>query len=182
MKNLLIAFCFGLFSLTAVCAQEKSMNETDYFKAGLQKTEMRKLDPMIGRWAGEGWIQRGANREEFVGTENVQKKLDGLALLVEGRFADKKDTSRVIHETIAVLSYNAKNDFYDFKTNLVNGSGGNFILNDVGKTFEWGMDFPGNKIRYVITIKNGVWNEVGRVSRDEGKTWTHFFEMNLKKL
>ena len=158
------------------------MSEADYFKTDLQKTEMRKLDAMTGKWSGEGWIQRGAVREEFVGTENVQKKLDGLALLVEGRFTDKKDSSKVIHETLAVLTYNTKNDVYDFKTYLASGNGGNFTLNDVGETFEWGMNFPGNKIHYIITIKNGVWNEVGKVSRDEGKTWTQFFEMNLKKM
>ncbi|MGI9055141.1 MAG: hypothetical protein ACR2F2_04990 [Pyrinomonadaceae bacterium] len=44
------------------------------------------------------------------------------------------------------------------------------------------MDIPGNKILYIITIKDGVWNEVGKFSRDNGKTWVQLFEMNLKKM
>lgn len=171
-----------LLSLTVTFAQEQKASEAEYFKTDLQKTEMRKLDKMIGRWSGDGWIQRGAAREEFVGTENVQKKLDGLALLVEGKFTEKKDASKVVHETLAVLSYNQKTSIYDFKTYLINGGGGMFGFADKGETFEWGMEFPGNKFIYIITIKNGVWNEIGKVSRDGGKTWTQFFEMNLKKM
>lgn len=35
---------------------------------------------------------------------------------------------KIIHETLAVLSYNPKAANYDFKTYLANGSGGNFTL------------------------------------------------------
>lgn len=48
----LIVLCFSFAS-----AQEtKKENMTDYFQTGLQKTEMRKLDALIGKWAGDGWI------------------------------------------------------------------------------------------------------------------------------
>lgn len=165
-----------LLSFAAVFAQENKMYQTD-----LQKTEMQKLDALVGRWSGDGWIQQGANRSEFTGTENVQRKIDGLALLIEGRFTDKKDSSKVIHETLAVLNYNPKTSIYDFKTYLASGAGGNFTFKANAANYEWGMDFPGNKILYTITIKDGVWNEIGKISRDDGKTWIQFFEMNLKK-
>lgn len=151
------------------------------FQTDIQKAEMRKVEKLIGKWSGAGWIQQGAKREEFVGTENVQGKLDGLALLIEGRFTDKNDLSKVIHETLAVLNYNPKTKIYDFKTYLASGAGGNFTFKANELNYEWGMDFPGSKILYTITIKDGVWNEVGKMSRDEGKTWFQFFEMNLKK-
>lgn len=174
----LIVLCFSFAS-----AQEtKKENMTDYLQTGVQKTEMRKLDALIGKWTGDGWIVQGAAREEFTGTENVQRKVDGLALLVEGRFTDKKDSAKVIHETLAVLNYNPKTDIYDFKTYLASGRSGSFTLAVKGETYEWGMDIPGNKILYIITIKDGVWNEVGKFSRDDGKTWVQFFEMNLKKM
>lgn len=180
MKIILLAL-FVFMNFTLVFSQEKG-NTANQFQIDAQKTEMRKLEKMIGKWSGAGWIQQGANREEFTGTENVQRKLDGLALLVEGRFTAKNEPEKIIHETLAVLSYNTKTAIYDFRTYLANGSGGNFTLAATETGYEWGLNFPGNKIVYTITIKDGVWNEIGKVSRDEGKTWFQFFEMNLKKV
>lgn len=179
MKIISCAICVFVFGTATVFSQE---NETDQFQAGLQRSEMAKLDKMVGKWSGAGWIQQGAKREEFTGTENVQRKLGGLGLLIEGRFTDKKQPDKVIHETLAVLAYNTRTKIYDFKTYLANGSGGNFTFAVKGENFEWGMDFPGTKILYTISFKDGVWNEIGKVSRDEGKTWLQFFEMNLKKV
>ncbi len=183
MKKLLAVFCFIVLSFTAIFAQEtKKENMPEQDQTGMLKTEMLKLDKMVGKWSGEGWIQQGAKREEFVGTENVQVKLDGLALLFEGRFTDKKDSSKVIHETLAVLNYNPNSKIYDFKTYLASGRTGDFTFKTGENNYEWGMEFPGGKILYTITIKDGVWNEVGKISRDGGKTWIQFFEMNLKKV
>jgi len=44
------------------------------------------------------------------------------------------------------------------------------------------LSFPGTKILYTISFKDGIWNEIGKMSRDEGKTWFQFFEMKLKKV
>ena len=109
MNKFILAICFIALSFAAVFAQEmKKENMPEKDQTAMLKTAMQKLDKMIGRWSGEGWIQQGPKREEFTGAENVQRKLDGLALLIEGRFTDKKDSSRVIHETLAVLNYNPK--------------------------------------------------------------------------
>src|SRR5687767_13066919 len=80
------------------------------------KAEMKKLDWMVGRWKGEGWIQTGPQRKEFIGTENVQRKIDGLALLVEGRFVEKgaPPDAPPIHDTLAVMSYDAGAGHYWF--------------------------------------------------------------------
>lgn len=179
--KIIVSALFLFLSFAAAFSQEKG-TMTNQFQADLQKTQMQKLDKMIGKWSGAGWIQQGPARSEFVGTENVQRKLNGLAVLIEGRFTDKNDSSRVIHETLAVLNYNTKTGIYDFRTYLANGSNGNFTLKTTETGYDWGMDFPGSKIIYTITIKDGVWNEIGKMSRDDGKTWFQFFEMNLKKV
>lgn len=183
MKKLLIALCLIVLSYSAIFAQEtKKENMSEKDQAEMLKREMLKLDKMVGKWSGSGWIQQGKEREEFVGTENVQWKVDGTAILVEGRFTDKKDSSHVIHETLAVLSYNPNTKIYDFKTYLATGRTGDFTFKVNENNYEWGMEFPGGKILYTIVIKDGVWNEVGKLSRDGGKTWLQFFEMNLKKV
>lgn len=183
MKKIIAVVCFLVLSCAAIFAQEtKKENMSEKDQAKMLKTEMAKLDKMVGKWSGTGWIQQGPKREEFVGTETVQRKLDGTALLIEGRFTDKKDSSRVIHETLAVLNYNPKTKIYDFKTYLASGGTGDFTFKAGENNYEWGMEFPGGKILYTIIIKDGVWNEVGKITRDSGKTWLQFFEMNLKKV
>ena len=181
MKIILCTVCLIFFSFLTVFSQEKE-NMAQLYQAELQRTEMQKLDKMIGKWSGSGWIQQGKNREEFTGTENVQQKLYGLALLIEGRFTAKNEPTKVIHETLAVFSYNTKTNVYDFRTYLADGNGGNFTMIKTDSGYEWGMNFPGNRVLYTITIKDGIWNEIGKMSRDEGKTWFQFFEMNLKKM
>jgi hypothetical protein len=48
-------------------------------------------------------------------------------------------------------------------------------------TFKWSYEpQPGVHIRYLITVADATWREVGEFSRD-GKTWRQFFEMTLKR-
>ncbi|MCB0266330.1 MAG: hypothetical protein KDH98_24530, partial [Calditrichaeota bacterium] len=46
---------------------------------------MKKLDFLIGKWKGVGWqmTPQGAKEDAMV-EENIQPKLDGLVLMVEG--------------------------------------------------------------------------------------------------
>lgn len=173
--KILSVFCLLILSFTSVLSQDHTQKE-------VQKTEMVKLEKLVGQWRGSGWIQQSKNREEFTGTEVVQAKIDGLALLIEGKFTDKNNSSKVIHETLAVLSYNPQTNIYDFQTFLASGTKGLFKFAVKDENYEWYLDFPGNKILYTITIKNNTWHEIGKISRDNGKTWFQFFEMTLKKI
>src|SRR6185436_17625884 len=106
MKNILLAFITVIFSVSVAFAQmDKASVETS-------RAEMKKLEAMVGKWQGSGWSQRGKERETYTGTETVQRKIDGLALLVEGKFVNKENV--VVHETLAVLSYNSTSKDYDF--------------------------------------------------------------------
>ena len=142
--------------------------------------EMKKLDKLVGTWKGSGWIQRGKERENFTGAETVQSKLGGLAVLVEGKHFDA--AGKVIHETLAVLSYNPQKKAYDFATYLANGVAGVNELKAVGDHYEWGFEIPNfGTMRYTIRIENNKWLEIGEISRDGGNTWTKNFEMTLDK-
>ncbi len=144
----------------------------------LQKAQMKKLDGMVGQWNGSGWMQQGPNRTTFTGTENVQRRLGGLALLVEGKFANPD--GRVVHETLAVLSYDSKALKYGFQTYLATGAIGAYDFRLVENGYEWGFQTPAGTIRYSISTKNEVWFEIGEFSRD-GKNWIKFFEMKLER-
>jgi hypothetical protein len=170
-KIVLITIC--LFALTSIAfAQEAPTGEA-------QRAEMKKLDSLAGQWKGSGWIQQGAKRETFTGTENVQRKIDGLALLVEGKFSNAE--GKAIHETLAVLSFDPKAKNYRFRTYLASGMSGEHDFKLLADSYEWGFQFPGGTIRYIIKTNNDVWLETGEFSKD-GKTWMKFFEMKLEKV
>ena len=174
MKNILLAFITEIFGASIAFAQvDKASVETS-------RTEMKKLDAMVGKWQGSGWSQRGKERETYTGTETVQRKIDGLALLVEGKFVNKENV--VVHETLAVLSYNSTSKDYDFNTFLFDGRKGQYTLKAAGENWQWGFSFPGGTIRYTIKLTADTWHEIGEMSMDEGKTWRQFFEMTLKKV
>lgn len=170
------AFLFLLFILCVVSA---ALAQQPDYGADLQRAELKKLENMVGTWEGSGWFQMGKERETFQGTEIIQRKLDGVALLVEGKF--KNPEGKVIHETLAVISYDTKQKIHRFRTYLANGStGGDHVIKLLPDGWEWGFEVPGGTMRYTIKTTAGTWNEIGEFSRD-GKTWLKFFEMNLKK-
>lgn len=167
-------FLFLLILSSAAFAQQPD------FGAEMQRTELKKLEAMVGNWEGSGWIQQGKNKETFSGTEAVQRKLDGLAFLVEGKFSNPE--GKVIHQTLAVISYDTKQKIYRFRTYLANGStDGDQTIKLLPDGWEWGFDVPGGTLKYTIKPTDTTWSEIGEFSRDGGKTWLKFFEMNLKK-
>lgn len=145
---------------------------------------MKALDYMAGEWKGSGWIEQGGPRETFAGTETIQSKLNGLAMLVEGRFTGRPpghDRDIIVHETLAVISYDRRGGKYNFRTYLANGSTGDHDFTVLDNGWQWGLEFPGGRMRYSMTLAGADrWVEVGEISRD-GATWRKFFEMTLQR-
>lgn len=177
MKNILLAFISIILSVSFVFGQADKDAQQKSIDA--QRAEMKKVDALVGSWKGAGWSQMGKERETFIGTETVQRKIDGLALLVEGRFVDKDNVVR--HETIALISYNIATKEYDFNALLASGRKGAYVLKLTDEGWKWGFSFPGGAVRYNIKLTGDTWLETGEMSMDEGKTWRQFFEMTLKK-
>jgi hypothetical protein len=172
-----------IFALTLVVTFA-ALSAAQDFGAETQRAEMKKMESMVGRWEGTGWMQRGPARETFHGTENIQRKLDGLALLVEGKFLNSEKPGgpeRVVHETLAVMSYDPKASGYKFRTYLATGSSGSFDALLIDGGWQWGLQFPTGQVRYTIKVTADTWFEIGEFSAD-GKTWTKNFEMTLKKV
>jgi len=180
MKNILLVFIFIAATVSFAFAQSEKEKTRQTNVAEAKRAEMKNLDRLIGFWKGTGWIQQGARRETFEGTETVQRKIGGLALLVEGNYKNKEGV--IIHDTLAVISPNTKTKNYDFQTYLANGMSGVHELKTIEVGWQWSLQFPGMAMRYTIKIENDVWNEIGEMSSDDGKTWAKFFEMNLKKV
>jgi hypothetical protein len=178
MKNSLLVAILFILSSSLVFGQVDKEAQQKAVEA--QRAGMKKLDMWAGQWQGSGWIQQGKEKETFTGTENVQKKLEGLALLVEGKFKNKEGI--VTHETLAVLSHDLKTKTYRFNTYLGNGNKGEYEFKSTDTGWQWGIQFPGGSIRFITKLTDDTWFETGEISQDEGKTWIKFFEMNLKKI
>jgi hypothetical protein len=179
MKNLLLvlAMVAGV-STSRLLAQSNEMGN---------KEKMEVFSGWPGRWQGEGSMKMGPGepRKSTV-DEWIQSKLDGMVILIEGSGtatdpATKKET--IVHQALAVLSFDGGSDQYKFRTYLKDGRATEAWLKVLEHNkYQWGFETPRGKTRYNITLDplKKTWNEVGEYSSD-GNTWMKFFEMNLKK-
>lgn len=172
IKHTFLSLVFLLLGVS-LQAQQPTMSEA-------HKEALSKLDFMAGEWAGSGWMfTQGGTRETFEQTEDIQWKLDGAVLMVEGK---GKNDGKVIHDALAIISFDPRKEEYVFRSYLANGRSGDYkakVLEE--NTLEWTIEAPGRTITYIITInEKGQWYEKGMMKMGEGKAF-QFFEMTLDK-
>ncbi len=167
MKTTILIPLF-LLLFTFIQAQN---TETD----SLSKINIQKLDFLAGKWSGNGWMYgQDRNRYEFEQIEDIQFKLDSTTLLIEGL---GRSDGKIIHNAMAIVSYNRENSDYGFNSYLANGRKGEFKAELIDDKFYW---YPMENMRYIIEINpQGQWFEIGEFN--QGDQWFKFFEMTLTK-
>ena len=144
--------------------------ETD----SISKAKIKELNFMVGHWKGNGWMANRNGKSEFVQTEKIEFKLDSTAILIEGQ---GKANGKIIHDALAILSYNKTDDNYSFRSFLPSGKNAEFKAELIDNKLHW---YPSENVRYVIWQNdNKQWYEKGEFKR-EGN-WTQFFEMTLDR-
>lgn len=161
---------FNLFLLTVTT-----------FNASAQsyKDEMKKLEPLIGNWKGTALYRMGSGDPHKVDqTEAIDWKLEGAVLQIEGV---GKVNNVVQHHAMALVNFDVNQNKFFFRSYLSDGkmADAHFTVTGEGK-YTWGFDYPGRKMRYIITIEGNRWKETGEFSAD-GKQWFPFIEMDLAK-
>jgi hypothetical protein len=147
------------------------------------RAAMAKLDFMVGRWKGGAWMLRGTERVTTDMTEVVERKLGGVAFLVEGRGevpGPGPEGPRVVHNALAVISFDPQSQGYVLRSYIASGQWGDFVLTPIEGGVVWSREVPGGRIRNTAKIGNGVWHEIGEFSRD-GTTWMQIMELTLRK-
>ncbi|QOI98334.1 MAG: hypothetical protein HRU69_12910 [Flammeovirgaceae bacterium] len=149
------------------------------------KQEMQKLAFMAGKWRGVAAIrQPNGTLLKVNQEEDVQFKLDGTVLLIEGIGRNTVDNS-ISFNALAILSFNQQTKEYVFKSYVMDGNQTDAYFKIIEENhFEWGFDLPTKaKIRYdlVLNPQKKLWFEKGEYSPD-GNTWFPFIEMTLTKL
>src|SRR5262249_6572617 len=150
------------------------------------RAEMRKLEPFVGRWSGEGWIQMGPERRTTAVNEDIHFRQEGLLLTMEGK-GHRKDVDGgevTTHDALGVVFWDPRTRGLRFHAYRM----GAFIDSEVklldGRSFSWSFPEPrsGGTIRFTARITpEDRWVEVGEHSAD-GKTWRQFFEMTLNRV
>ncbi|MCB9315144.1 MAG: hypothetical protein H6569_03300 [Lewinellaceae bacterium] len=176
MKNILmlvVAYCVCLSALFAQASLQPSARVLD---------AMEKLRGLEGSWKGSGWLQMGPQRHEFQQTEAVRLHANGTVVTIDGRGVNAKDSTEVIHQAFAAVSYDQQAGKYLIRAFRADGNhvDADFEVQSDG-SIVWGFSHPmAGRIRYTIKVDPDSWFEIGEMSRD-GETWMQFLEMQLKK-
>jgi uncharacterized protein DUF1579 len=148
---------------------------------------MKKLDYLTGRWKGDATATLGKDPRPLKQTEDVQYKLDGVVLLVEGVGRGKlpgKDEDGVLFHALAVMSYDSQAKKYKVNAYRMEGQSVDADLTLTERGFIWGFKQAkrGVEVKYTMTFTpKDEWHEIGEYSLD-GKTWTKFLEMKLTRV
>jgi hypothetical protein len=147
MPRLLLAAYVGVIAL----AQPQQPN------VAAQREAMKKLEFLVGRWQGPASVSRGPGEPlRITQSENVQFKLDGLVLLIEGegRNADGK----VVFGALATVVYDDTTSTFRFRAH----SDGRYLDTELkveANGFSWGYTAGPVKVSNTMRLNEGEWIE-----------------------
>lgn len=148
------------------------------------KEKISVLDLMVGDWEGTGYLSMPTGKESSAVTEKIRYKLDSTVIMAEGKgIATLPDgTKKVVHNALGVISFNPFTKQYQMNSFVSKGMStqAKFEIIDTNNMVWW-IEAGPSTIRYSLTIKDGVWKEIGERSMD-GQNWQQFFEMELMKV
>lgn len=128
-----------------------------------QREAMKKLTFLAGRWTGPVSIWRGPGEPlKLTQTENVQYKLDGLVLLIEGKSVGPDDKAQF--EALATISYDDAAHVYRFRAY----NDGHYIDTELTVNpdgFAWGFNAGPATIQNTMHLTTkGEWQETTDVA------------------
>jgi hypothetical protein len=126
---------------------------------------MKKLEFLIGRWIGEARLLRGPGEWlDLQQSEEVQYKLDGLILVIEGVGRIKSDGLSVL-QALGVISFDDEAETYRLRA----FNDGRFLESDVklldqNTGIRWGFTLGRVTTQSVLLINgSGEWKEIAEI-------------------
>ena len=128
-----------------------------------QRAAMTKLSFLVGRWSGPITITRGPGEPmRMTQTEQVQMKLDGLLLLIEGTSRDA--AGKVLFQALATVAFDSDTNTYRFRAY----NDGRYLdtpLTVPRDGFSWAFESgPAHVTNSMHLAANGAWDETTEVS------------------
>lgn len=127
--------------------------------AGAQRQAMENLSFLAGHWSGPVTITAGPSESlHLTQTEDVQYKLDGLVLLIEGKSTGADGKAEF--SALATIAYDDSTHSYHFRA-YNNGHYVDTELSVTGKGFSWGFTAsPAHIVNTMRLTDKGEWAEV----------------------
>ena len=145
-----------------------------------QRAAMRKLSFLVGTWTGDASAVVGPRGPVKVSqTEEVQAKLDGLILTVEGTGRNPSN-GEVVFRAFATISYDDAGRVYRFRSY----NDGRYLdteLTVLDKGFEWGYQAGPANVRFKMQVNDKAeWVEQGEVVMN-GNPPRRTFDMTVRR-
>ena len=154
---------WGAVTLSSLAFSTSAAQQPEQNAASTQRESMHRLAFLVGHWSGPVTITMGPGEpRRLIQTEEVQFKLDGLVLLVEGKSTDAEGNVRFA--ALATIAYD--NDARSFRFRAYND--GHYVdteLKILPDGFSWG--FPAGPVQVTNTMHltgKGEWQESTDVS------------------
>ncbi len=144
--------CFAALALPAAAQQPNTAN------IQAEHAAMQKLSFLTGHWSGPITIYRGPGQAmHFTQSENVQYKLGGLVLLVEGKSV--APGGHTVFSALATIAYNPANHAYRFRA-YNDGRYRDTKLTVIPHGFSWGTQAgPAHILNSMNLTPTGEWHE-----------------------
>lgn len=157
-----IAILSVMFTTVSAAAQQSAAGAPAN-PVAMQREAMQKLSFLAGHWSGPATIRRGPGEPLHVTqTEEVQYKLDGLVLLIEGKSTDAD--GRVVFSALATVAYNDATHTYRFRA-YHDGQYLDTELTVPENGFSWSFDSgPAHIVNTMHLTAKGEWNETTDVT------------------
>src|ERR1051325_714168 len=118
-----------------------------------QRSAMKKLEFLVGKWSGTASVWRGAPEMlELTQTEEAQFKLDGLVLMIEGNGQSRSDGKPVLR-ALGLVSYDDESGVYRMRA----FNDGRYMETEMrlatdGKGLTWGFTIGGIRTSSTLRI------------------------------
>jgi hypothetical protein len=124
-----------------------------------QRDALHKLSFLVGRWSGPVTIDRGSGEMlHLTQTEDVEYKLDGLILLIEGKSTSAD--GKVAFSALATVAYDDVSHSYRFRAY----NAGHYVdteLSVSADSFSWSfMAGPAQIVNTMHLTGKGEWSEI----------------------
>jgi hypothetical protein len=123
-----------------------------------QREAMKKLEFLVGKWSGQGTVVRGPGEPmKLRQSEDVQFKLDGLVMTVEG--TGRNAAGQVVFRAFATIAYDDSTSAYRFRAY----NDGRYLDTELKVTpdgFAWGYTAGQLKVSNTMRLTaKGEWSE-----------------------
>jgi hypothetical protein len=158
-RRVALTMCAALIASLTASATAQAPSEN----ANAQREAMKKLAFLVGQWSGSITISRGPSEPlHLTQTENIQFKLDGLVLLIEG--TSTGTDGRAQFEALTTVAFDTTSQTYRFRAY----HDGNYLdapVTVLADGFSW--EYLVGSAKVVNTMKltpKGEWHETTDVT------------------